>query len=432
MGRSERRVRIVGAGLAGCEAALFLARRGVEVALYDLKPSSLTEAHRDRDSYAELVCSNSLKSDDPLSAPGILKAEMEALGSVVMEAGVRARVPSGQDLAVDRSAFSRFISEKVKAEPRIHLLSQDVTSIPDDGEIAILATGPLTSKGLSDFLVATMGRSMLSFYDAAAPLIFHSSLDTSAMVEGSRYGKGEGKYLNIPLSQERYIAFCNALTQAKRIVLHDFEHFEGCLPLEVMAQRGIDTLRHGPLKAVGLPLPEGTYAAVQLRRDDAAGSLYGPVGFQTNLTFSEQKRVFGLLPGLENAKYARFGLMHRNTYVNAPAALNRDLSLKARPDLFVAGQLTGVEGYCESAAMGLLAASYVWMRLKGTGEKPVPANTMIGSLANYLAMSSPERFAPMNATFGILYSPHGKKDKALLRKEALEALGEWIEKSLKA
>lgn len=418
-------VRVIGGGLAGSEAALFLARSGIKVKLYDMKPGKLSEAHHDKNSYAELVCSNSLKSEDPLSAPGILKSEMESLGSVVMEASKIAKVPSGQDLAVDRNVFSKYITDKIKANTNIELISENVSSINDDGTLTIICTGPLTSSSLSEWISTIVGKSMLSFFDAAAPLIFKSSLETSSMFEGSRYGKGEGKYLNIPMTKDQYFAFIKELTNAKRAVLHDFEHFEGCLPLEVMAMRGPDTLRFGPLKPAGLDCPKDTYAVVQLRQDDVAGSLYSPVGFQTNLTFPEQKRVFGMIPGLENAKYARFGLMHRNTYLNAPATLNRNLTLKNNDLIYVGGQLSGVEGYCESACTGLLAAIYALQRIKTGNESLIPLNTMMGSLVNYLMMSSPNHFAPMNATFGILCTTHSRKDKDLLRKESLEAIEAW-------
>lgn len=423
-------VRVIGGGLAGSEASLLLARLGIKVKLIDMKPSKLSKAHHDKDHLAELVCSNSLKSEDPLSAAGILKGEMERLGSVVIEASKIAKVPSGQDLAVDRDVFSKYITDAIKSNKNIEIVDEDVQSIPDDGILTIVCTGPLTSDGLSNFLAEKIGKSMLSFFDAAAPLIFKSSIDTSRMFEGSRYGKGEGKYLNIPMSKEQYEKFNNELINAQRAILHDFDHFEGCLPLEVMAKRGPMTLRYGPLKTVGLNCPPDTYAVVQLRQDDVAGSLYSPVGFQTNLTFPEQKRVFGLIPGLENAKYARFGLMHRNTYVNAPSCLDRTLCLKNDPNIYIAGQLSGVEGYCESAAMGLLAACYVYQRLSNEKVEYIPVNTLMGSLANYLVMSSPNHFAPMNATFGIIATTHSRKDHQLLRDESLGKLDEWVKKNL--
>ena len=420
-------VRVIGGGLAGSEAALFLARRGIRVKLYDLKPTSLSEAQSRKDLYAELVCSNSLKSADPTSAPGLLKTEMELLGSEVIRAAKATRLPSGQDLAVDRDGFSSIITESIKSSPLIELVSENVSKIPEDGRLTIVCTGPLTSKELSEELTRIMGDDMLSFYDAAAPLIFKSSIDTSKTFEGSRWDKGEGKYLNCPLTKDEYFAFVRELTGAKKAVLHDFDHFEGCLPIEVMAARGPMTLRFGPLKPQGLKAPEGTYAVVQLRQDDAAGKLYGLVGFQTNLTYSEQKRVFGMIPALKGAKYARFGLMHRNTYVCAPKVIERDLSLKNRSDIMLGGQLSGVEGYCESAATGLLAGVYAYMRIRDGEVHTIPVNTMLGSLVNYLVMSSPKSFAPMNATYGILVRD-SIKDHAQCALESERATREWMER----
>lgn len=425
----EDRVRVIGGGLAGSEAALFLARHGIPVELYDLKPDHLGEAQSERNLYAELVCSNSLKSADPLSAPGLLKTEMRLLGSAVMWAADQTRLPSGQDLAVDRQEFSRLITERIASEKLIRTVSADVATIPDDGRITIVCTGPLTSPALSQHLAERMGAGMLAFYDAAAPLVFLSSIDQSKTFEGSRWNKGEGKYLNCPLTKDEYFAFVRELTGAKRATLHDFDHFEGCLPLEVMASRGPLTLRYGPLKPQGLNCPEGTYAVVQLRQDDAAGKLYGLVGFQTNLTYPEQKRVFSMIPALAQAKFARFGLMHRNTYVCAPAVLNRDLTLKCDPHILLGGQISGVEGYCESAATGLLAGIYAYMLLTKGQVDCIPLNTMLGSLVNYLVMSSPKRFAPMNATYGILVRD-SIKDHARCAQESEEATREWQQRNL--
>lgn len=417
-------VRVIGGGLAGSECALFLAKHGIKVKFFDLKPKELGEAQSDKDHYAELVCSNSLKSANPVSAPGLLKGEMEALGSIVMAAAKVSRVPSGDDLAVDRNVFSAFITDAIKANPNIECVSMNMDSIPDDGILSIVCTGPLTSPGLSEFLSHVMGTGMLSFYDAAAPLVFKSSLDTAKMFEGSRWGKGEGKYLNCPMTKDEYFAFVDALCHGERAVLHDFDHFEGCLPVEVMAKRGPLTLKYGPLKDAGLTCPPGTYAVVQLRQDDVAGSLYGLVGFQTNLKYGEQKRIFSMIPGLANAKYARFGLMHRNTYVNAPSALNRDLSLKAAPYIMLGGQISGVEGYCESAATGLLAGVYAYQKLTKGTVVDIPLCTILGSLVNYLVMSSPKHFAPMNATYGIL-ADGSSKDHAACRKRSDEAMAAW-------
>ena len=417
-------VRVIGGGLAGSEASLFLASRGIRVKLYDLKPESLSPAQSRKDLYAELVCSNSLKSDDPLSAPGILKSEMRALGSAVIEAAENARVPSGQDLAVDREIFSSQITRRIEESPLIERIADNVSSIPDDGRLTILCTGPLTSPELSSFIQKKIGTDMLSFFDAAAPLIFRSSIRDEFTFQGSRWNKGGGNYLNCPLTKEEYFQFVRELTSAQRATLRDFEHFEGCLPIEIMANRGPLTLRYGPLKPQGLNCPEGTYAVVQLRQDDVAGKLYGMVGFQTNLTYPEQKRVFSLIPALRDAKYARFGLMHRNTYVNAPAVLERDLSLKNDSHILLGGQISGVEGYCESAATGLLAGIYAWERLIGAKATLIPVNTMLGSLVNYLVMSSPKNFQPMNATFGILMAEN-IKDHQRCADESKEALKSW-------
>lgn len=417
-------VRVIGGGLAGSEAALFLASKGIRVRLYDLKPESLSPAQSRKDLYAELVCSNSLKSADPLSAPGILKSEMRVLNSAVIAAAESARVPSGQDLAVDREIFSGQITSRIESEALIERVAEDVSSIPDDGRLTIVCTGPLTSPSLSSFLKEKIGSDMLSFFDAAAPLVFRSSIHTEDTFQGSRWNKGEGNYLNCPLTKEQYFEFVKALTAAERATLRDFEHFEGCLPVEVMAKRGPLTLRYGPLKPQGLDCPEGTYAVVQLRQDDAAGKLYGMVGFQTNLTYPEQKRVFSMIPALRDAKFARFGLMHRNTYVNAPAVLDRDLSLKADHSILLGGQISGVEGYCESAATGLLAGIYAWQRICGREVELIPVNTMLGSLVNYLVMSSPKNFQPMNATFGILMA-ESIRDHARCAEQSREAMESW-------
>lgn len=417
-------IRVIGGGLAGSEAALFLASKGIRVRLYDLKPESLSPAQSRKDLYAELVCSNSLKSADPLSAPGILKSEMRALNSAVIAAAESARVPSGQDLAVDREIFSGQITSRIESEPLIEKVAEDVSSIPDDGRLTIVCTGPLTSPSLSSFLREKIGSDMLSFFDAAAPLVFRSSIHTEDTFQGSRWNKGEGNYLNCPLTKEQYFEFVKALTGAERATLRDFEHFEGCLPVEVMAKRGPLTLRYGPLKPQGLDCPDGTYAVVQLRQDDAAGKLYGMVGFQTNLTYPEQKRVFSMIPALRDAKFARFGLMHRNTYVNAPAVLDRNLSLKADHSILLGGQISGVEGYCESAATGLLAGIYAWQRICGREVELIPVNTMLGSLVNYLVMSSPKNFQPMNATFGILMA-ESIRDHARCAEQSGEAMESW-------
>lgn len=421
------RINVIGGGLAGSEAAYFLAKSGYEVYLYDQKPELKGAFHSEN--FGELVCSNSLKSNAKDNACGLLKYEIDQLGSLMMEASRDAVIPSGQDLAVDREKFSSFITEKIKSNKNIHIISEEVSFLDEnDNTINVIATGPLTSDGLCSYLKSKYFGELLSFYDAAAPLIFSSSLDKSKMYVKSRYDKGEGKYLNIELNKEEYDSFVNELKNAKRVTLHDDQHFEGCLPVEVMAERGEGTLRFGPLKPRGLEKDEAShpYAVVQLRQDDVAGSLYGLVGFQTNLTYGEQKRVFSLIKGMENAKFARFGLMHQNSFICAPTLLNRDLSLKKNKNIYIVGQFSGVEGYVESAATGLLAGYYIKQRLEGKEFQPIPLNTMLGSLVNYLIMSSPKHFAPMNATYGILQLT-SRKDKLTIYEESLKDLKLWQE-----
>jgi methylenetetrahydrofolate--tRNA-(uracil-5-)-methyltransferase len=420
------KVRVIGGGLAGCECANSLAKKGIETELYDMKPALGEAFHTAK--FGELVCSNSLKSDVKESASGMLKAEMKEMGSLTIEAAYLFRVPSGQDLSVDREKFSAYIDEKIRSNPLIKVFSQKLDKLPEDG-INIVCTGPLTDGNLLSFLQSESGEKTLSFFDAAAPLVYFSSLDTSKMYLKSRYDKGEGKYLNIPLTEEQYFAFTTELAKAKKTILHDFDHFEGCLPIETMALRGKDTLRFGPLKPKGLETEDiHPFAVVQLRQDDAAGELYNLVGFQTNLTFPEQKRVLSLLPGLENVKFARFGQMHRNSYINAPLLLNRDLSLKKNKDVFIAGQLSGVEGYMESAATGLLASYYVSQRLRGVYFDAVPLDTMIGSLVNYLVMASAKDFQPMNACYGILEAEN-RKDRLGVYNNAVEEIKAWVRRN---
>jgi methylenetetrahydrofolate--tRNA-(uracil-5-)-methyltransferase len=422
------KVNVIGAGLAGSEAAFFLASAGQEVYLYDQKPA-LGPAFHSPD-LAEIVCSNSLKSVEKDNASGLLKAELQEMGSLVMEAAYKFRLPSGQDLAVDRTKFSAYITAKLKAQPHIHLISEKVTSLEEGPDILnIVCTGPLTEGELLEWFKTRFGEELCSFYDAAAPLVYFNSLDASKMYFKSRYDKGEGKYLNIPLTKEEYEKFAAALAHAQRVELHDFEHFEGCLPVEVMAERGLDTLRFGPLKPKGLATEAcQPYAVVQLRQDDAAGDLYGFVGFQTNLTYGEQKRVFSSLPGCGNLKFARFGLMHRNSYLNAPSLLEEDLSLKADRNLFVGGQFNGVEGYVESAGTGLLAAYYALQRIRGKAFDPLSVHTMLGSLVNYLLHSSPKHFQPMNACYGIFQYPF-IEDKETAYNNSLKEVSSWVSRN---
>ena len=359
------KVRVIGAGLAGCEAAYYLANKGVEVELIDEKPTHFTPAHKS-EHLSELVCSNSLKSDAIDNACGLLKHEMRCIGSLFMESADNNKLKAGQDLVVDREGFSKYISNKIFNHPNIKFISKVVSELPNDDIKTIITTGPLTEKDLSNDIQSVIGEQMLSFYDSAAPLVFASSLDLTKLYKKSRYDKGDGEYYNCPLTKEQYYNFVDKIVESPTIILHDFEHFEGCLPIEVMAKRGPDTLRFGPMKAKGLEI-EGAetqpYAVVQLRQDDEAKKLFNIVGFQTNLTFKAQKELLSMLPGFENVKFARFGVMHRNTYILAPVALDRNLSLKKRPNIKIAGQLSGVEGYVESSACGLLAAIYTYQEL---------------------------------------------------------------------
>lgn len=417
----KKRIRVVGAGLAGCEAIYYLAKKGYDVEVFECKTKKKNPAQHS-DNFGELVCSNSLKSKSLTNACGLLKEELKELDSLIVKVSQTCEILSGEELAVDRNIFSKKITEIIKSFPNVRIIDEEYSKIIDDGVITIIATGPLTSKALLDDITDYLGEEVLNFYDAAAPLIYSSSLDFSKLFLRSRYDKGEGKYLNSSMTEDEYHRFYQELITAKRVELHDFEHFEGCLPLEVMAKRGINTLRFGPLKPAGLD--DSAYAVVQLRQDDLVKELYGLVGFQTNLTYQEQKRVFSLIPGLENAKFARFGLMHNNSFLNAPKVLNRDLSLKKNNNIYIAGQFCGVEGYVESGASGLLAAIYVDQRLQGKENDYIPLQTMLGSLINYLIMSSPKNFSPMNATYGILFNKV-KLSKIECYNRSMEVLQEW-------
>ncbi len=394
-------VTVVGAGLAGAEAAYRLLSRGFPVTLYEMKPQKRTPAHKG-DGFAELVCSNSLRSDRIQNAVGLLKEEMRALGSLVMEAADKTRVPAGGALAVDREGFSTYITETLKRFPNLTLVTEEVSELP--ASPAIVATGPLTSDALSAAIEARFGKS-LHFYDAAAPIVTFDSLDHEKIFAASRYDRG-ADYLNCPMTREEYFAFYRALVEAETAPLHEFETprvFEGCMPVEVMAKRGELTLAYGPLKPVGLEADgKRPFAVVQLRRDNSDGTLYNIVGFQTNLKFPEQKRVFGMIPGLEHAEFARYGVMHRNTFLESPKLLNFDYSLRSDPLLFFAGQMTGVEGYVESAASGLLAAIELIEKLEGREAIDFTSETAIGALGHYVAEYNGGDFQPMNVTFGIM------------------------------
>ena len=403
-------VKVIGAGLAGCEAAWQLANSGINVELYEMKPKKYTPAHK-YTGFAELVCSNSLKAERVESAAGLLKEEMRRLGSLTMLAAQASKVSAGGALAVNREQFSDFITEKINAHPNITVISEEVTEIPDG--YVIIATGPLTSDALSKSIASLIGEDYLYFHDAAAPIVTAESLDRSLVFEASRYERGEPDYLNCPMNKEEYLSFYNELINAESAPLHDFEHeghkdfkvYEGCMPVEVLAKRGEDTMRFGPLKPVGLTDPRTgnrPYAVVQLRKENNDGTLYNLVGFQTNLKFGEQKRVFSMITGLENAEFIRYGVMHRNTYLNSPKVLDKHFCFKPDPRIYFAGQMTGVEGYIESAASGIYAAMSLARKLLGKREITLPVDTMLGALANYVEVGSDHDFQPMGSNMGIL------------------------------
>ena len=396
-------VTVVGAGLAGCEAAWQLAKQGIPVRLIEMKPERYSPAHKKAD-FAELVCSNSLKAEHLTNASGLLKAEMNRFGSLILDAARAARVPAGTALAVDRDRFSRIITETVESQPLIRVERRTVERLPD--EPAVIATGPLTDPGLLDALKALPGLTALHFFDAAAPIVTAESLDMERLFRQSRNGAGDD-YLNSPMDRAQYDAFYEALTNAELAPLHDFEKglvFEGCLAVEILASRGHDTLAYGPMRPVGLTDPRTgrtPYAVVQLRQENEAGTLYNLVGFQTRLKWGEQKRVFSMLPGLENAEFARYGVMHRNTYLNSPDILGRNFALKDRQLTRFAGQMTGVEGYVESAASGFVAGLNLGRAMRGLGEIDFGGETMLGALERHVRTET-RNFQPMNANFGIL------------------------------
>ena len=423
-------VTVLGGGLAGCEAAWQLAQRGILVNLYEMKPGKKSPAHH-LDTMAELVCSNSLRSDRLTNAVGLLKAEMRLLGSLIMRVADETAVPAGGALAVDRDRFSEGIDQAIHQHPLITVIPKEVTEIPAE-ETVIIATGPLTSDGLSEAIARMQGLSTLHFYDAAAPIVTADSLVTDKVFRMSRYDRGED-YLNCPMTREEYIAFYRALVTAETAPLHEFETprvFEGCMPVEVMAKRGEMTLVYGPMKPVGLEIGgKRPFAVVQLRQDDADGTLFNIVGFQTNLKFPEQRRVFGMIPGLENAEYARYGVMHRNTFLESPKLLHTDYQVRERPGLFFAGQITGVEGYVESASSGLLAGIEMARWLDGKPPVDFPATTAIGALAHYVSGYRGSDFQPMNVTFGIMTPlpepPKNKRERYLkMAERALEIVKE--------
>lgn len=411
-------ITIIGAGLAGSEAALQIAKRGISVKLYEMKPQKFSLAHTNSD-LAEIVCSNSFKSNQLTNACGLLKEELRRLGSELIRIADSTSVPAGQALAVDREKFSKAVTKKIEANPNIQLIREEITEILKTGKV-VIATGPLTSDALSKNISQFIGENDLHFYDAAAPIVEKSSINMNIAFWGDRYGKGDSSYINLPMNKEEYLKFYQELIHAEVATLHDFEKreiFEGCMPVEIMAKRGEDTLRFGPLKPVGFTNPrtgERPYAIIQLRQDNKEGTLFNLVGFQTNLKFGEQKRVFSMIPGLENANFMKYGVMHRNTYINSPQLLDNTYQLKQDKRIYFAGQITGVEGYVESISSGFVAAVNAC-----SDEKTIfPQQTMIGALADYISTPN-DRFQPMNANYGILPSLDEKIRDKMQRYEKL-------------
>ena len=433
-------VNVIGAGLAGCEAAMQLANRGIAVRLFEMKPHKRTPAHK-TDLFGELVCSNSLKAMRVESAAGLLKEEMRRLGSFLMQCAAQCQVPAGGALAVDREQFARLVTEGINAHPNITVVHEEITDFPADG-ITVVATGPLTSDAFAKKIEERFGDS-LSFFDAAAPIVTAESIDMDFAFTASRYDRGgDDDYINCPMNKEEYEVFYNALINAERAPLHDFDVsnpkvYEGCMPVEVLAQRGEGTLRFGPMKPVGLVNPRTghrAWALLQLRKENAAGTMYNLVGFQTNLKFPEQKRVFSLIPALHRAEFVRYGVMHRNTFLCSPKVLNSDFSAKENKNLFFAGQITGVEGYMESAAAGIMAGVNAAHRLADKPTLTLPEDTMIGVLSRYIADPSVKKFQPMGANFGVLPElndrPRDKRERAAAyAARALASLDKFLQEN---
>jgi methylenetetrahydrofolate--tRNA-(uracil-5-)-methyltransferase len=423
---------IIGGGLAGSEAAWQASRRGVQVILYEMRPEKLTEAHKTA-AFAELVCSNSLRSNDLYTGPGLLKRELSMAGSLIMEAAYASAVPAGSALAVDRERFAEFVSGKISNNPNIRIIREECTELPDN--LAILATGPLTSESMTKSLSERMGGDHLYFYDAIAPIIDAGSIDYQKVYRASRYGKGGADYLNCPMTREEYERFYHAILEAEKVNPRGFEEkkvFEGCMPIEVMASRGLDTMRFGPMKPVGLPDPHTgrePHAVVQLRTENKDMTSYNMVGFQTRLKWPEQKRVFRMISGLENAEFLRLGSIHRNTFIDSPLFLNKDLTLKMSAKLYIAGQMTGVEGYIESTAMGLIAGMNAALRLQGREVVTVPETTAHGALIRHITESESRPFQPSNINFGLFSVPEGTgkmRDKKLKKQLLAErAIKDW-------
>ena len=432
------KVTVLGAGLAGSECAWQLAKRGVPVRLVEMKPAKMTPAHTS-EYFAELVCSNSLRSDELTNAVGLLKEEMRRLGSLIMESADANRVAAGGALAVDREGFSRYITDRLKACGNIELVSAEATEIPEG--TVVIATGPLSSDAIAEKIAALCPESDLHFYDAVAPIVTLESVDMSSAFFASRYDKGTADYVNCPMDKDEYLAFVGELVRAKEAEVHGFDDagvFEGCMPVEVMARRGVDTLRYGPLKPVGLIDPRTgreNYAVVQLRRDNAEGTIYNIVGFQTHLTWGEQKRVFSMIPALHDAEFVRYGVMHRNTYLNSPKLLDRYYRLRSDERISFAGQMTGVEGYVESAASGMLVGIETAARVLGLESVDFPQETAIGALAEYISGGSVGDFQPMNINFGIIaplgYRVKGKRNKnAEISRRSLEIIDKLLTKEV--
>ncbi|TWT12319.1 methylenetetrahydrofolate--tRNA-(uracil(54)-C(5))-methyltransferase (FADH(2)-oxidizing) TrmFO [Streptococcus sp. sy004] len=427
-------INVIGAGLAGSEAAYQIAKRGIPVKLYEMRGIKATPQHK-TDQFAELVCSNSLRGDALTNAVGLLKEEMRRLDSLILKAAETHRVPAGGALAVDRDHFSQMVTEELHQHPLIEVMREEITELPTDA-ITVIATGPLTSDRLAEKIHALNGGTGFYFYDAAAPIIDKSSIDMNKVYLKSRYDKGEAAYLNCPMTKEEFMAFHEALVNAEEAPLNSFEkekYFEGCMPIEVMAKRGIKTMLYGPMKPVGLEYPEDytgkrdgdyktPYAVVQLRQDNAAGSLYNIVGFQTHLKWGEQKRVFSMIPGLENADFVRYGVMHRNSYMDSPNLLTQTFRSKRQDNLFFAGQMTGVEGYVESAASGLVAGINAARLFKSEAEVVFPRTTAIGSLPYYITHTESKHFQPMNVNFGIIKELDGPRIRD--KKERYEAIAQ--------
>lgn len=436
----DKVITVIGAGLAGCEAAWAIANSGIKVKLYEMKPLKKSPAHKS-DLFAELVCSNSLKAFRVESAAGLLKEEMRRLGSICMEAAEANAVPAGGALAVERNGFSAYITEKIKNHPNIEIINECITKIPQEG-IRIVATGPLTDGALAEDIGRILGEEYLSFYDAAAPIVSGESIDINSSFSQSRYDKGDGDdYINCPMNKEEYEAFHSALISAEVAPLHEFDKrvnvYEGCMPIEILASRGVDAIRFGPMKPVGLRDPKTghrPWAVLQLRKENKEGTMYNLVGFQTNLKFPEQKRVFGMIPALKNAEFLRYGVMHRNSFIDSPKLLDSDLSVKKDKNLYFAGQITGVEGYMESASAGILAGINAARKILDRPPLVLPGDTMLGALVGYITNPETKKLQPMGANFGVLppldIRIKDKKERyAALSARALDSLSKILKES---